>query len=308
MKKFFFTALVGAMMISCSRDNDNTNPTTPQTPATNEIGILPTKLTYSETGKADKVTTFSYNGNKLVKVAHGNNNEIFTYTGDLITSMNYTDEYSFVSNFVFNYDANGNLISEKSVSYYKRNIIFSEYDITYTINGSTVTAQSVAKNYSQLDGVLSSISTSTITYTLDEKKRPIKRVEVYEDKDLIRNTTSKGTKTFTFQYPNHHGFSENIKGMDKLSYSSFAIGFKSSFDLDHPIIYLPFSYFKKEMNAIIYSSNGSSLRGGGTDEAKTEYVVNAHNYPTGIEYKVKTLTGEFKNLFNNSYYTIEYNK
>ena len=308
MRKIFFTALVGAMIISCSRDNDNTNPTTPQTPATNEIGILPTKMTYSETGKADKVTTFSYNGNKLVKVAHGNNNEIFTYTGDLITSMNYTDDYSFISNFVFNYDANGNLISEKSVSYYKRNIIFSEYDITYTINGSTVTAQSVAKNYSQLDGVLSSISTSTITYTLDEKKRPIKRVEVYEDKDLIRNTTSKGTKTFTFQYPNHHGFSENIKGMDKLSYSSFAIGFKSSFDLDHPIIYLPFSYFKKEMNAIIYSSNGSSLRGGGTDEAKTEYVVNAHNYPTGIEYKVKTLTGEFKNLFNNSYYTIEYNK
>ena len=308
MKKIFFTALVGAMIISCSRDNDNTNPTTPQTPATNEIGILPTKMTYSETGKADKVTTFSYNGNKLMKVTNGFYDEIFTYTGDLITSMNYTDEYSFVSNFVFNYDANGNLISEKSVSYYKRNIIFSEYDITYTINGSTVTAQSVAKNYSQLDGVLSSISTSTITYTLDEKKRPIKRVEVYEDKDLIRNTTSKGTKTFTFQYPNHHGFSENIKGMDKLSYSSFAIGFKSSFDLDHPIIYLPFSYFKKEMNAIIYSSNGSSLRGGGTDEAKTEYVVNAHNYPTGIEYKVKTLTGEFKNLFNNSYYTIEYNK
>ena len=308
MKKIFFTALVGAMIISCSRDNDNTNPTTPQTPATNEIGILPTKLTFSQTGKADKVTTFSYNGNKLMKVTNGFYDEIFTYTGDLITSMNYTDEYSFVSNFVFNYDANGNLISEKSVSYYKRNIIFSEYDITYTINGSTVTAQSVAKNYSQLDGVLSSISTSTITYTLDEKKRPIKRVEVYEDKDLIRNTTSKGTKTFTYQYPNHHGFSENIKGMDKLSYSSFAIGFKSSFDLDHPIIYLPFSYFKKEMNAIIYSSNGSYLHGGGTDEAKTEYVVNAHNYPTGIEYKVKTLTGEFKNLFNNSYYTIEYNK
>ena len=156
--------------------------------------------------------------------------------------------------------------------------------------------------------MLYSTITSNITYTLDEKKRPIKKVEVYESKDLVRNITDKGTDTYTFQYPNHHGFSENIKGMDKLSYSSFAIGFKSSFDLDHPIIYLPFSYFKKEMNAIIYSSNGSSLRGGGTDEAKTEYVVNAHNYPTGIEYKVKTLTGEFKNLFNNSYYTIEYNK
>ena len=312
MKKFFFTALVGAMMISCSRDNDNTNPTTPQTPATNEIGILPTKLTFSQTGKADKVTTFSYNGNKLVKVAHGNNNEIFTYTGDLITSMNYTDEYSFVSNFVFNYDANGNLISEKSVSYYKRNIIFSEYDITYTINGSTVTAQSVAKNYSQLDGVLSSISTSTITYTLDEKKRPIKRVEVYEDKDLIRNTTCKGTKTFTFQYPNHHGFSENIKGMDKLYYSYFAFGINHAKDLNNPVAYwvsLPFSYFKEEIYVTrLYPAGIPSPHGFATGEGKIEYVVNAHNYPTRIKYKFKSGSGEFESTTNDGYYTIEYNK
>ena len=148
MKKIFFTALVGAMMISCSRDNDNTGS------VTNDTSILPTKFTHSRTSGEDIVYTFSYNGNKLVKVAHGNNNEIFTYTGDLITSMNYTDEYSFVSNFVFNYDANGNLISEKSVSYYKRNIIFSEYDITYTINGSTVTAQRIYKAYINFDGML----------------------------------------------------------------------------------------------------------------------------------------------------------
>ena len=63
-------------MISCSRDNDNTNPTTPQTPATNEIGILPTKLTYSETGKADEVITFSYDENKLVKLTHNNKDVI----------------------------------------------------------------------------------------------------------------------------------------------------------------------------------------------------------------------------------------
>ena len=295
MKKILFSALVGAMMISCSRDNDDTGS------VTNDTSILPTKMTYSETnGKI--VYTFSYNGNKLMKITDGFYDEIFTYTRDLITSINYTAGKSFV----FNYDSNGNLISEKYVNYNTDKIKTSEYNITYAINGSTVTAQSVAKYYSQSDEVLS--ITSNITYTLDEKKRPIKKVVVYEKKDIINNITYRGTNTFTFQYPNHHGFSENIKGMDKLYYSSFAIGFESSFDLDHPIIYLPFSYFKKEMNAIIYSSNGSSLRGGGTDEAKTEYVVNAHNYPTGIEYKVKTLTGEFKNLFNNSYYTIEYNK
>ena len=293
MKKIFFTALVGAMMISCSRDNDDTGS------VTNDTSILPTKIISSYKYREDIETTYTYNGNKLVKESSKYGNDIFyTYTGDLITS-----KYGKGWSRTFTYDSNGNLISEKLMR--GKNSID---DITYTINGSTVTAQRISKRYNKSDGALSYTITSNITYTLDEKKRPIKKVEVYESKDLVRNITDKGTDTYTFQYPNHHGFSENIKGMDKLSYSSFAIGFKSSFDLDHPIIYLPFSYFKKEMNAIIYSSNGSSLRGGGTDEAKTEYVVNAHNYPTGIEYKVKTLTGEFKNLFNNSYYTIEYNK
>ena len=300
MKKIFFTALVGAMLISCSRDNDNTNPTTPQTPATNEIGILPTKLTFSQTGKADKVTTFSYNGNKLVKVAHGNNNEIFTYTGDLITSMNYTDEYSFVSNFVFNYDANGNLISEKSVSYYKRNIIFSEYDITYTINGSTVTAQSVAKNYSQLDGVLSSISTSTITYTLDEKKRPIKYTITSQKVGTEENAILNGTCTYS--YNNHMSVMQNITGMDKLAYSSVALGLsyyskRSNFTVEvQDYLLLPFSYAKEDLSSYSYPH-----------EEKIEYTLNANNYPTRTKkLSYNPYNGQYED--NGYYYTIEYNK
>ena len=297
MKKIFFTALVGAMMISCSRDNDDTGS------VTNDTSILPTKFTHSRTSGEDIVYTFSYNGNKLVKITSGFYDEIFTYTGDLITSVR--SNYGYLE---FGYDANGNLISEKLMNESGNK---SVDDITYTINGSTVTAQRIYKAYNNFDGMLYSTITSNITYTLDEKKRPIKKVEVYESKDLVRNITDKGTDTYTFQYPNHHGFSENIKGMDKLSYSSFAIGFERVFDLYNPysyMIYLPFSYIKEDINSTTYHSDGFSYRGFGTDEAKTEYVVNAHNYPTGIEYKVKTLTGEFKNLFNNSYYTIEYNK
>ena len=108
MKKLLFSALMGAMIISCSRDNDNTNPTTPQTPAISQTVILPTKLTSSRTGKADDVTTFSYNGNKLIKATYDNKDEIYTYTRDLITSINNPDG----SSYVFNYDSNGNLISE----------------------------------------------------------------------------------------------------------------------------------------------------------------------------------------------------
>ncbi len=297
MKKLLFSALVGAMIISCSRDNDNTNPTTPLTPATNETGILPTKLTSSKTGKADEVSTFSYNGNKLVKATYDNKNEIYTYTGDLITSINNPNGGSYV----FNYDSNGNLISEKGESY-NGSIKFNENNITYTVNGSTVTAQKISKNYDYTDGTLSSISTSTITYTLDAKKRPIKRVEVFENKDTAGNITQKENNTFTYQYANHHSLIENIKGMNKLNYSSFAIGGEDSDN-----IFFPVSYIKQEINRSFYHSGSLSHNNNYTREYTVEYTLNTNNYPTKIQFKTKDpATGQYKN--SDYYRTIEYNK
>ena len=284
-------------MISCSRDNDNTNPTTPQTPATNEIGILPTKITYSQTGKADEVITFSYNGNKLVKLTQNNKDVIYTYTGDLITSINNPNETSFV----FNYDSNGNLISEKEESY-SGTIKVSEENTTYTINGSTVTAQKISKNYDDINGTLSSITTSTITYTLDAKKRPIRKVVVSEEKNTAGDITLKENNTFTYQYANHHSLIENIKGMDKLNYSSFAIGSE-----DVSGIHLPISYIKKERNRSFYHSGSPHFNDSYTGESKVEYILNTNNYPTKIQRKTKDVdTGQYENT--NYYQTIEYNK
>ena len=296
MKKLLFSALVGAMIISCSRDNDNTNPTTPQTPAISQTVILPTKLTSSKTGKADEVITFSYDGNKLIKATRDNKDVIYTYTGDLITSINNPNE----SSYVFNYDSNGNLISEKT-KFYNGTIKTSENDITYTVNGSTVTAQKISKNYSPLDGTYSSTTTSIITYTLDTKKRPIKIVEVSENKDTAGNITQKNNKTFTYQYANHHSFSENIKGMDKLNYSSFAIRGE-----DSDSIFFPFSYIKEEINRSFYHSGSPYHNDNYTRESMVEYTLNTNNYPTKIQFKTKDpATGQYK---NSSYYTIEYNK
>lgn len=296
MKKFLFSALVGAMIISCSRDNDN--PTTPQTPAISQTVILPTKLTSSKTGKADEVSTFSYNGNKLVKATHDNNkDQTYTYTGDLITSMNNPDG----SSYVFNYDSNGNLISEKT-KFYNGTIKTSENDITYTVNGSTVTAQKISKNYDYRDGTLSSITTSTITYTLDAKKRPIRKVVVSEEKNTAGDITLKENNTFTYQYANHHSLIENIKGMDKLNYSSFAIGSE-----DVSGIYLPISYIKKEINSSFYHSGSPHFNNSHTGESMVEYILNTNNYPTKIQRKTKDLaTGQYIN--SDYYYTIEYNK
>jgi len=297
MKKILFSALVGAMIISCSRDNDNSNPTTPQTPAISQTVILPTKLTYSQTGKADEVITFSYNGNKLVKLTQNNKDVIYTYTGDLITSINNANE----GYYVFNYDSNGNLISEKEESY-NGTVKVLEENTTYTINGSTVTAQKISKNYYDITGTLSSISTSTITYTLDAKKRPIKSVEVSEEKNTAGDITQKDNNTFTYQYANHHSLIENIKGMDKLNYSSFAIGSE-----DVSGIHLPISYIKKEINITLYHSGSPHFNDSHTGESRVEYTLNTNGYPTKIAYKTRdTITlGLYE---DNGYYTIEYNK
>jgi lipoprotein len=297
MKKLLFSALMGAMIISCSRDNDNTNPITPQTPATNETGIIPTKLTYSQTGKTDEVITFSYNGNKLMKVTHDNKDVIYTYTGDLITSINNPDG----SSHVFNYDSNGNLISEKEESY-SGTIKVLEENTTYTINGSTVKAQKISKNYDDITGTLSSISTSTITYTLDAKKRPIKSVEVSEERDSTGNLIEKtNNNTTTYQYANHHSLIENIVGFDKLTYSDFL---SNNEDFPHDIV----SYMKEDINRTYYHFGGSPHNESYINEVKVEYSVNANNYPIKIQHKAKNhINGQFENR-DNSYYTIEYNK
>ena len=297
MKKLLFSALVGAMIISCSRDNDNTNPTTPQTPTISQTVILPTKLTYSQTGKADEVITFSYNGNKLVKLTQNNKDVIYTYTGDLITSINNPDG----SSHVFNYDSNGNLISEKEESY-SGTIKVLEENTTYTINGSNVKAQKISKNYDDITGTLSSISTSTITYTLDAKKRPIKSVEVSEERDSTGNLIEKtNNNTTTYQYANHHSLIENIVGFDKLTYSDFL---SNNEDFPHNIV----SYMKEDINRTYYHFGGSPHNESYINEVKVEYSVNTNNYPIKIQPKAKNhINRQFENS-NNSYFTIEYNK
>ena len=291
MKKIFFTALVGAMMISCSRDNDDTGS------VTNDTSILPTKFTHSRTSGEDIVYTFSYNGNKLVKITFDNKDEIYTYTGDLITSVRSDDKY-----LEFSYDANGNLMHEYE-ELYNQGVKTNEKSTTYMINGSTITAEQTSENYDSSGRWLNYTTVSTITYTLDAQKRPIKEIVVSEKKDAIGNIAQKDNNISTYEYANHHSFLKNIKGMDKLYYSSLAIGLKKISDM-----VFPYSYTKDEANATIYDSSGNpSLDENYAFETKAEYTLNTNNYPTKIVYKTKYYdTGEFED--GGSYYTIEYNK
>ena len=292
MRKLLFSALMGAMIISCNRDNDNVSPA----PTIDDPSILPTKMTYSETGKADEVITFSYDENKLVKLTHNNKDVIFTYTGDLITSVRSEDYY-----IKFGYDANGNLISEYE-ELYRQGDATTEKNTTYTINGSTITAEQTAKNYGSSGLWLVHTSVSTITYTLDTQKKPIKIVEAYEETDTSGNIRRKDNNTFTYQYANHHSFLKNIKGLDKLYYSSLKIGEEKIISM-----VFPYSYIKGEVNVTFYHSDGSTSNENYTYETKAEYTLNTNNYPTKIIYKTPDhITGQYEE--SGAYDTIEYNK
>jgi len=285
MKKFFFTALVGAMMISCSRDNDDNGS------VTNDTSILPTKIISSYKYREDIETTYTYNGNKLVKESSKYGNDIFyTYTGDLITS-----KYGKGWSRTFTYDSNGNLISEKLMR--GKN---SVDDITYTINGSTVTAQRISKGYNKSDGALSYTITSNITYTLDEKKRPIKYTITSQKVGTEENAILNGTCTYS--YNNHMSVMQNITGMDKLAYSSVTLGLsyyskRSNFTVEvQDYLLLPFSYAKEDLSSYSYPH-----------ESKIEYTLNANNYPTRTKkLSYNPYNGQYED--NGYYYTIEYNK
>ena len=292
MRKLLFSALMGAMIISCNRDNDNVSPA----PTIDDTSILPTKMTYSETGKADEVITFSYDENKLVKLTQNNKDVIFTYTGNLITSIRSEDKY-----LEFGYDANGNLISEYE-ELYNQGAKINEKNTTYTINGSTITAEQTAKNYGSSGLWLVHTSVSTNTYTLDAQKKPIKIVEAYEETDTSGNIRRKDNNAFTYQYANHHSFLKNIKGLDKLYYSSLKIGEEKIIS-----IVFPYSYIKGEVNVTFYHSDGSTSNENYTYETKAEYTLNTNNYPTKIIYKTPDhITGQYEE--SGAYDTIEYNK
>ena len=293
MKKILFSALMGAMMISCNRDNDNVSPA----PTIDDPSILPTKFTYFRFGDDEEVITFSYDGNKLVKLTQNNKDVIYTYTGDLITSVRSDDKY-----LEFSYDANGNLMHEYE-ELYNQGVKTNEKSTTYIVNGSTITAEQTSENYDSSGRWLNYTTVSTITYTLDAQKRPIKEVEVSEKKYATGNIAQKDNNISTYEYANHHSFLKNIKGMDKLYYSSLAIGLKKISGM-----VFPYSYTKDEANATIYDSSGNpSLDENFAYETKAEYTLNTNNYPTKIVYKTKYYdTGEFED--GGSYYTIEYNK
>ena len=90
--------------------------------------------------------------------------------------------------------------------------------------------------------------------------------------------------------------------MDKLYYSSLAIGLKKISGM-----VFPYSYIKGEVNVTFYHSDSSTSNENYAYETKAEYTLNTNGYPTKIIYKTPDhITGQYEE--SGAYDTIEYNK
>lgn len=293
MKKLLFSALVGAMIISCSRDNDNTNPTTPQTPS--QSIILPKKLVYSKPSQPDIVSTFNYNGDKLKEVVFSDGGKIeITYTGDLITSVK--NEEGEISDLRY---TNGVLTSETKKEFHSDGTtIKNQIDYVYNYNGSEVTAQATEMEYTNT-GTLLYRRAAVVTYTLDAQKRPTRIVEQKDTFDGTNDKIFEYTSTETFVYASHKNLLKDIKGMDKLYHSLFM---REEFNVIYDNNY---SEYKKEAtNVTIFG--GSRISANRTNEFKFTYTTNANNYPVKQQESQKNSSTGGVFVDDEGYTTIEY--
>ena len=116
MKKFlcFFGAFSMTLISSCSDDNDNASEK-------KETSILPKtlKYTYPDNPDDSSITTFTYNGNKMVSAENEYTRTVFTYEGNVIVKK-------------IQYDMSGDKISEESYSYNGGKLASSLYARNFT--------------------------------------------------------------------------------------------------------------------------------------------------------------------------------
>lgn len=187
MKKILclFSALTMVLMSSCSSDDSSDGAS---------ATLLPTKIieTTVENSKSGSLTyTITYDGNKLKEIAGSDAaRSVYTYTGDLITkvefyvsgSLYYTDVYAYEGGklaskittaesnkttqekLTFVYNANGTVTTKSSAVVNKVEIPY-DGTVTYTFSNGNLVSTEYADGEKEI-----------ITSTFDDKKSPFSNI------------------------------------------------------------------------------------------------------------------------------------
>ncbi|KAF2510182.1 hypothetical protein EYY60_11775 [Flavobacterium zhairuonense] len=227
MKKIL--CLFGALTLlltSCSSDDSGSS-----------VVLLKKEITTDSDG--DKVTTdYKYDGNKIISATvQGTTTGIyFTYTGDLITKMEFKYEGVVEQVNKYEYDSNGKLISFIRVEPLEENgskevyTYNSDGSISITAYSGTDLAQTTADGTGKITFVNGEIDKIALTYgptrsyTYDDKNNPYKNVLGYdkisftdgEAEGILHNIVSvkngtKVTESYVFTY---NGDGYPVKSVD----------------------------------------------------------------------------------------------
>ncbi|MFC2450323.1 MAG: hypothetical protein ACFNQA_03050 [Flavobacteriaceae bacterium] len=221
MKKLILPLCFGFVLASCSRDNHSeefvNNPKT----TTQEIPVLLTKVVNVEENGDVEISTYEYDGDKVLKFTSGYENgwsrsNISNYTGDLVSSIISTENNGEkeTTNFTYNSknkieksvsvnvvklnDGNGNVVTTTNVKNY-----------TYNAGGIVVVNESNKTEYS-IDSQFNMVGNAKYTYTI-QNDLIVKLVKENED----------GVTTITYRYDDKNAPMKNIKGVSAVIYEMF---------------------------------------------------------------------------------------
>ncbi len=188
MKKIiFFVSAFALLLTACSSDDSDPAPATPSGPLLKKMML--TSSDEDSDSYWNSTINFTYNGNKLVQyIDEDNYKAVFTYTGDLITKIEYFDDTILDAQDLFTYNSNGKLIEYRDINL----LVDVEFRFTYTYNtNGTVTAQQYQGTvgntspvfspdiYTFTNGELTNTNSGSITY--DSKNNPFKNVTGYQE-------------------------------------------------------------------------------------------------------------------------------
>lgn len=174
-------AVVIFTMTSCSDDD----PAEPVQDTTSDTMIL-LKRTVVSTTNPDvgvRVARYYYDGNKLTDIAYSNgNSEEIAYEGDFITRWDKFTGSILTENIVYEYDAQGQLISDRhelstNVVYTNHYVHNADQTISYTRESSdTPVIQTGQYDYQTTVFPNQSGGTSGYVVDIDDKNNPVKNV------------------------------------------------------------------------------------------------------------------------------------
>lgn len=229
-------------MVSCSRDNDDAgltpNPNSPTTPA--ETPILLTKVVNTEENGDVETINFEYDGDKLARLYGSYDNGVspyegvYTYTGDLITSIKENDNGDNITETTLAYDEQKRLKTVKETSRGNNFTSTTTRHYTHNADGRVVVREIEKREY--LNSPLPNIEREkTITYTVENGL--ITKVEnmegVYTSTDVYtyddKNATLKnvrGIKETIFEFFDDgavsglkHNYASVLEGQDRTTYN-----------------------------------------------------------------------------------------